>query len=504
MTAPHSPNADGRAEKRFPCRPVRGWTLGALVRAFGEFAPRADSGLRGAGQADADGGEPEPANRAKIAPGRAANESPRPNPSGAFYPPKPPAFDGLADAPRPPRTFPRRAAANVLQSAPSILPHNERQETPMKSPLRNSLAACAAALALVLLAALAQPAAAQEKKTKVERLLKVELDEFWSDDNGWTQLHWAALANDGETVRRLLELGAIANPRAKGDGSEFSGEGQRLAGLLGKDASGWKNYAETPLLVAAEFKSHVVASILIAKGAKVNASNSYTYFTPLHWAAIRNMVEIAKLLIDKGANVNAQSKNNKTPFNYANSKMQSLLRRHGGRAGAGPPPTKTKTEKFLREEGQWKWGGQLDVNARVSPEGYSAHNNLSHLHVAAWKNDMVAARWLIAKGAEVNAENNNGWTPLGYAAEENAAAVAKLLIDNGAEVNAKTEYGTTPLHVAAYHNAAEVAKLLIANGAEVNAKDEDGETPLDWAIEKEHSAMQSLLRRNGGRCNKKC
>ena len=42
------------------CRPVRGWTLGALARAFGEFAPRADSGLRGAGQADADGGEPAP------------------------------------------------------------------------------------------------------------------------------------------------------------------------------------------------------------------------------------------------------------------------------------------------------------------------------------------------------------------------------------------------------------------------------------------------------------
>ena len=104
----------------------------------------------------------------------------------------------------------------------------------MKSPLRNSLAACAAALALVLLAALAQPAAAQEKKTKVERLLKVELDEFWSDDNGWTQLHWAALANDGETVRRLLELGAVADPRTKEyDDSEFSEEGQRLARLLG-------------------------------------------------------------------------------------------------------------------------------------------------------------------------------------------------------------------------------------------------------------------------------
>ena len=40
---------------------VLGLARRALVRAFGEFAPRADSGLREAGRADADGGEPEPA-----------------------------------------------------------------------------------------------------------------------------------------------------------------------------------------------------------------------------------------------------------------------------------------------------------------------------------------------------------------------------------------------------------------------------------------------------------
>ena len=55
------PNPDGPAEKRFFCRPVRGWTRRALARAWacGEFAPYADTGLRGAGRADAGGGEPE-------------------------------------------------------------------------------------------------------------------------------------------------------------------------------------------------------------------------------------------------------------------------------------------------------------------------------------------------------------------------------------------------------------------------------------------------------------
>ena len=53
-----------------------------------------------------------------------------------------------------------------------------------------------------------------------------------------------------------------------------------------------------------------------------------------------------------------------------------------------------------------------------------------------------------------------------------------MLIAKGAEVNAKTESGWTPLHWAARNSAAEVAKLLIAKGAEVNAKSEGGRTPF--------------------------
>ena len=40
-------------------------------------------------------------------------------------------------------------------------------------------------------------------------------------------------------------------------------------------------------------------------------------------------------------------------------------------------------------------------------------------------------------------------TPLHWAAWDNNAAEAKRLIDNGADVNAKNENGWTPLHVTA-------------------------------------------------------
>ena len=86
------------------------------------------------------------------------------------------------------------------------------------------------------------------------------------------------------------------------------------------------------------------------------------------------------------------------------------------------------------------------------------------MHYAVRENDMEAARWLIANGADVNAKNGIDWTPLYLAA---AAEVAKLLIDNGAEVNVSARrYGWTPLHWAAKKGAAEVAKVQQQRGGQ--------------------------------------
>lgn len=89
----------------------------------------------------------------------------------------------------------------------------------------------------------------------------------------------------------------------------------------------------------------------------------------------------------------------------------------------------------------------------------------------------------IKEGADVNAKNGGGWTPLHWTAEQaRGAGIIGGLVCLGADVNAKSDNSDTPLHVAIEHNKnIEVIKELINAGADVNAKDSDGNTPLHGA-----------------------
>ncbi|MDE0528569.1 MAG: ankyrin repeat domain-containing protein [Truepera sp.] len=96
----------------------------------------------------------------------------------------------------------------------------------------------------------------------------------------------------------------------------------------------------------------------------------------------------------------------------------------------------------------------------------------------------------LAAGAEVNARNWRGRTPLHLAAVSNDnPAVTTALLAAGAEVNARDGEGWTPLHLATWgawgvDNPAVVVALLEA-GADANARNNEGRTPWDYAQENE-------------------
>ena len=56
--------------------------------------------------------------------------------------------------------------------------------------------------------------------------------------------------------------------------------------------------------------------------------------------------------------------------------------------------------------------------------------------------------------------------------------IVQLLLEKGAEIEARDTYGWTPLMIAIWYSTPKIVQLLIEKGAEVNARDKDGLTPL--------------------------
>lgn len=87
------------------------------------------------------------------------------------------------------------------------------------------------------------------------------------------------------------------------------------------------------------------------------------------------------------------------------------------------------------------------------------------LMLASKKGNLELAENLIYSKADVNAQDNDGWTPLMFAARFSASQkMIKLLIKNGADIKHKNNYGVTSLRLAAGFSAspAIVAELLNA------------------------------------------
>ncbi len=163
-------------------------------------------------------------------------------------------------------------------------------------------------------------------------------------------------------------------------------------------------------------------------------------------------------------------------------------------------------------------------NAQIKTEAPSTTSD--PLTDAAIKGDPASAKALIEAGADVNAKDNLGRTPLHMVAFYGHLKVTELLIDSGADINAKDHVGMTPLHAAvlsggrqevqllldkkadikaksgagqtALHLAAatgqpKLSKFLIERGADPESTDSNGKTPLSYAVQNKHPQTTSVL-----------
>ena len=101
---------------------------------------------------------------------------------------------------------------------------------------------------------------------------------------------------------------------------------------------------------------------------------------------------------------------------------------------------------------------------------------------AAFVCDLMRVRTLLARGANPDARDEDGRTPIFSALLGGSVALLGLLLESKADVNARDSLGATALHVAAEEVLPEAATLLIGRGADVDLQDEEGNTPLGRAV----------------------
>ena len=130
--------------------------------------------------------------------------------------------------------------------------------------------------------------------------------------------------------------------------------------------------------------------------------------------------------------------------------------------------------------------GGADLNA-------AQVDGMTPLHWAIWREDRKTSRRLVQAGADVNVANRYEVRPLSLACANGDAELVELLLKAGADVNATLPGGETALMTAARTGTLSAVRALLANNAAINAKDRKGQTAIMWAAAEGHADVVRVL-----------
>jgi ankyrin repeat protein len=266
----------------------------------------------------------------------------------------------------------------------------------------------------------------QEQLNTIKLLLEKGADIHLKDDKGETPLHLAVRFENLKLVELLLKQGSQVDELTEVEETPDSPHNGR-----------------TPLITAARsHKNPEIMACLLKAGAQVNFIDKSTGYTSLHYIAA-------------------------APRNDEPSKEQALQ----------------QAAEVLLQYG-------ADPNLIIEQKGHQMP-----IHLAAANNHVGVVEALLNKGADVNAKTEKGTTPMGIAAKQGAVEMVQCLLKHhvdivesralfhasfcrettevmdillkaGADINAPDPQGVTPLFAAVYAVSLQNVQYLLSHGAD--------------------------------------
>ena len=326
--------------------------------------------------------------------------------------------------------------------------------------------------------------------------------------DGTNALLRACRTGQSGSVKFLLEAGANANV-TKPDGNTCLHAAVR--GRCNKEAlqkciekgariNAMNGKAETALLLACESAQTESITLLLKEGSDPNIYDAYDS-TALHSAVDgRCTNESLQEIISHHAYLNAQNSDGETALwiacSYRQQEMVMILLKAGSNANIADHDGKTSLHAAVL--------GNCRKNIIRTMFDYGAYVNAvdnthtTSLMLASKMGKVDAINVLLSAGADRTIEDAYGDTWIHYAIHGDCSKeVLQSIIDQGADVNATNKEGDTPLMLASQNENEDAINVLLSTGANRSRtfKDRYGDTWIHYAVREDCSneVLQSFI-----------
>ena len=329
-----------------------------------------------------------------------------------------------------------------------------------------------------------------------------------------TPLLWASLSSSGEFIETLIDLGANVNAQRTGDKATsltLSADWNNFMAVTlllnhGTDADIASADARTPLHWAVMRGNQNLVKLFLEKNALVNFQDA-NGDSPLHTAVSNGFFDITKLLVRKGSNVNLQNREGRTPlFLGVKNKQKQLIEvliENEADVTIGYKENSTARIYLVRgkDNGRAAWHyvlvkkHLLGLFLKRIKGGVIKVADFGHILRSGWGKDPPEGTTdKILKEYDFQFKEIPDATLLHIASEQiNEPEIIDLLVKSGANVNAQDAEGFTPLHMAAIHGNLKIVKKLVDLDADVNIVTTDGKNAAELAHLNEELEIEEYL-----------